>query len=112
MASVLAPFEPDSMIEKATYVAQVLKALANPSRLLVLCRLVEVGESRVGDLVEFVGLSQSALSQHLAVMREEGIIAFERDGQTLHYRIADPRVGSLLGTLYRLYCATSEDKQP
>ena len=51
-----------------------------------------------------LGLSQSALSQHLARMREEGIVAFRRDAQTLWYRIADPRVESLLATLHRLYC--------
>ena len=51
-----------------------------------------------------VGLSQSALSQHLAKMRDEGLVAFRREGQTLWYRIADPRVEALLATLYELYC--------
>ncbi|CAN5901639.1 hypothetical protein BH11PSE3_BH11PSE3_25820 [soil metagenome] len=89
---------------RAGEVAAILAALANDRRLLILCKLVEVGEATVGALVEAVGLSQSALSQHLARMREEGIVAFRRDAQTLWYRIADPRVESLLETLCRLYC--------
>lgn len=89
---------------KATMVAALLKAVANPRRLMVLCKLVEHGEMTVGDLATAVGLSQSALSQHLARMRGEGLLGFRRDGQTLWYRIADPRVETLFGTLYDLYC--------
>ena len=58
----------------------------------------------VGWLADEIGLSQSALSQHLARMREEGIVTFRRDAQTLWYRIADRRIESLLATLHRLYC--------
>jgi ArsR family transcriptional regulator len=81
-----------------------MRELANDRRLLILCSLVEVGEASVGSLAEAVDLSQSALSQHLARLREEGIVAFRRDAQTLWYRIADPRVETLLATLHRLYC--------
>jgi ArsR family transcriptional regulator len=91
--------------EKAGMVAGVLQSLANPNRLLVLCKLVENGEANVTTLVEASSLSQSALSQHLAKLRAEGLVTFRRDGQTLWYRIADPRVEDLLATLYRLYCA-------
>jgi ArsR family transcriptional regulator len=66
---------------------------------------VEVGEATVGTLAAEVGLSQSALSQHLARMREEGIVAFRREAQTVWYRIGDPRIETLLSTLHRLYCA-------
>lgn len=90
---------------KATEVAAVLRALANERRLMILCRLAEKGEANVTMLAEAVGLSQSALSQHLAKMREEGIVTFRRESQTLWYRIADPRVGGLLEALYRLFCA-------
>lgn len=89
---------------KAGQVADLLRAIANHRRLLILCRLVEIGESTVGQLAEDVELSQSALSQHLARLREEGLVAFRRDSQTLWYRIADSRVEELLGTLHRLYC--------
>lgn len=89
---------------KAGEVADVLKALANGRRLMVLCKLVEHGERTVGDLAYDVGLSQSALSQHLAKMRDEGLVTFRRESQTLWYRIADPRAETLLATLYQLYC--------
>ena len=93
-----------AMQAKAGKVAALLAALANDRRLLILCKLVETGEATVGTLAEEVGLSQSALSQHLARMREEGIVAFRREAQTLWYRIADPKVETLFATLHRLYC--------
>ena len=89
---------------RATEVAGTLRAMGNGRRLMMLCRLVEHGEVSVGALAEMLGLSQSAMSQHLAKLRDEGLVAFRRDGQTLHYRIADDRVASLIGALYRLYC--------
>lgn len=96
--------ELERLEERAAEVAGVMKALANPRRLLLLCKLAE-GRKGVGELADEVGLSQSALSQHLALMRDEGLVTFDRDGQTLRYRIADPRIEALLGTLYQLYCA-------
>lgn len=98
--------DPHALQARAGEVADLLRALANDRRLIILCKLVETGEATVGSLVEDVGLSQSALSQHLARMREEGIVAFRRDAQTIWYRIADPRVETLLATLHRLYCQT------
>ncbi len=89
---------------QAAQVAGLLGALANERRLMILCRLVEWGEANVGSLADAVGLSQSALSQHLARMRQEGLVAVRRDGQTLWYRIADPRVEELFATLHRLFC--------
>lgn len=91
--------------QRAGEVAGVLKTLANSRRLLLLCKLAEHGRMSVGQLAEAVGISQSALSQHLAVMREEKLVTFERDGQTLHYRIADQRLSALLDSLYQIYCA-------
>ena len=88
----------------AEHVADVLRALANERRLMILCKLVEWGEATVGTLVEAVGLSQSALSQHLAKMREEGIVTYRRESQNLWYRIADSRTETLLGHLQQLYC--------
>lgn len=89
---------------KADKVAETLKAIGNARRLMVLCKLVEHGEATVAALAQEVGLSQSALSQHLAKMREEQLVTFRRESQTLWYRIADPRVEALLGALYDLYC--------
>lgn len=97
-------FNPQRMEKVATEVAGVLRALANDRRLLILCKLVEWGEANVNALAEAVGLSQSALSQHLAKMREERLVTFRRESQTLWYRIADPRVEELLVTLHQLYC--------
>jgi ArsR family transcriptional regulator, virulence genes transcriptional regulator len=89
---------------KATEVANLLSLLGNPRRLMVLCKLAERGEMTVGDLADEVDLSQSALSQHLSKMRDESLVAFRRESQTLWYRIADPRTETLLGVLYQLYC--------
>jgi len=88
----------------AGQVADMLKSLANQRRLMILCQLAEHGEMRVGDLADSVGLSQSALSQHLARLRDEGLVAFRRESQSLWYRIADPRCETLLATLHQLYC--------
>lgn len=95
----LATFE-----RRAGDVAETLKAIGNARRLMLLCKLVEHGEMTVSDLARDAGLSQSACSQHLARMRQERLIDFRRDSQTLWYRIADPRIGTLLTTLYQLYC--------
>jgi DNA-binding transcriptional ArsR family regulator len=89
---------------QAREVANILRALANERRLMILCKLVEWGEATVTSLAEAVGLSQSALSQHLARMREEGIVTYRREAQTLWYRIADPRVEDLFATLHALFC--------
>ncbi|WP_188054650.1 MULTISPECIES: ArsR/SmtB family transcription factor [unclassified Sphingosinithalassobacter] len=89
---------------KAGAVAETLKAIGNPRRLMLLCKLIEHGEVTVTDLAAEVGLSQSACSQHLARMRDEDLVAFRRESQTLWYRIADPRTETLLATLYQLYC--------
>jgi len=102
------PMDIDDFAARAAEVAAMLKALGHPARLMVLCRLVEQGEMRAGDLVAAVGLSQSALSQHLAKMREEGLLVFRREGQTLFYRIADTRCATLLATLHSLYCTEEE----
>jgi ArsR family transcriptional regulator len=99
-----APSDLEVFAANATQVADILRTLANERRLMILCKLVEWGEATVGSLAEAVGLSQSALSQHLAKMREEGIVAYRRESQTLWYRIADPRTETLLGHLQQLYC--------
>lgn len=94
-----------SLEDKAAEVAAVLRALANERRLMILCKLVEMGEANVTTLAEAVDLSQSALSQHLAKMRQEGIVTFRRDRQTIWYRIASPKAEELLVVLHRLYCS-------
>ena len=101
-------FDTQGIETAAAEVAGVLRAIANERRLMILCKLVEWGEATVGTLAEAIGLSQSALSQHLAKMRDEGLVAYRRESQTLWYRIADPRTEALLGHLYELYCVPEQ----
>lgn len=92
------------MQEGAAQAAAMLRLLGHEQRLLVLCLLLAHGELSVGALLEQVDLSPSALSQHLAKMREEGLVAYRREAQTLYYRIDNPRVAPLIATLKGLYC--------
>lgn len=81
----------------------LLKAMANPTRLLVLCQIAQ-GEKSVGELEEAVGLSQSALSQHLAVLRKRHVVTARRDGQTIYYSLTSSEAVSVMGTLYDIFC--------
>ena len=90
--------------ENAREAAALMGALSNASRLLVLCHLAATGELAVGQLVERVGISQSALSQHLAKLRSQGLVAFRREAQTLYYRVDDARALQVLELLHSLYC--------
>jgi DNA-binding transcriptional ArsR family regulator len=94
----------DELASNAGEASQLLKLLANQHRLLILCHLVGNGEMTVNALADAVGLSQSALSQHLARLREDGLVAFRREAQTLYYRVADRRAVTMLKTLKRIFC--------
>jgi ArsR family transcriptional regulator len=83
--------------------AAMLRVLAHGARLRVLCDLLE-GERSAGELVARSGLSQSALSQHLARLRQDGLVATRREGQTIFYSIADADAARILGVLYEIYC--------
>lgn len=95
----------------ATEAASLLRALANERRLMILCKLAD-GESSVGDLQARLGLSQSALSQHLAVLRQESIVATRREGQTIRYRIADPAALRVVATLADIFCPSPTPPNP
>jgi ArsR family transcriptional regulator len=99
----MSTLSPDAFAAKANEAAALLKALAHKARLMVLCQLTE-GEHAVGALQAGSGLSQSALSQHLAKLREEGLVATRREGQTIYYRLADPKAARVLETLAAIYC--------
>ncbi|QFT76141.1 helix-turn-helix transcriptional regulator [Erythrobacter sp. THAF29] len=99
------PLDPAEFAARAGEVAALLKALGNDRRLMIMCKLAENGELSVGALAMEVGLSQSALSQHLAKLRAEDLVAARKEAQTAFYRIADPRCEALLATLYQLYCS-------
>lgn len=83
--------------------ATLLRLLANEKRLMILCQLAD-GELAVGDIQSRVGLSQSALSQHLALLRAEGIVATRREGQAIFYRLDDPAAMRVIETLAELFC--------
>ena len=91
---------------QAAEAAELLKAMANGPRLLVLCHLLVFGEMTVTQLGERITLSQSALSQHLARLREDGLVTFRRESQTLHYRVCDDRAARLLAVLKDIFCPT------
>ncbi len=88
---------------RALRASGLLKAMSNPVRLLVLCQLAE-SEKSVGELERVVDVSQSALSQHLALLRSRGLVTFRRDGQTLYYSLAGREAATLLAALYQIYC--------
>ena len=92
---------------RARRASALLKAMSNPVRLLVLCQLAE-GEKSVGELERVVHVSQSALSQHLALLRHRDLVRYRRDGQTLYYSLAGPEAATLLAALYQIYCAKAK----
>ena len=98
------PLALDDLTGNAAEAAELLRALSSAPRLLVMCHLAAAGELSPGELVERVGLSQSALSQHLAKLREQGLVAYRRESQSLRYRVADPRALQLLQLLHELFC--------
>lgn len=96
--------DPNVMREAADEASELLKALSNQHRLLILCQLIE-GEKSVGQLAEFLGIRDSTVSQHLALLRRERIIAGRRDGQTIWYRIESGPARAVMEVLYGAYCA-------
>ena len=88
----------------AVRVTDLLKAMANPSRLMILCQLAE-GEKSVGEMESVIGLSQSGLSQHLAVLRRKHIVATRREAQLIYYSLASKEVEEIMAALYRVFCA-------
>ena len=99
----LARFNIAQFEESAGRAAALLRLLSNERRLMILCQLIG-GELSVGTLQGRLGLSQSALSQHLARLRADRIVATRREGQTIFYRIIDPATLQLLETLADLFC--------
>ena len=92
------------MAAAAADAAALMKAFSNERRLLILCHLIASEEMSVGELVSRIGLSQSALSQHLGKLRQEGLVTFRRESQTLYYRVCDERAASVLLLLHQMFC--------
>lgn len=93
----------DALEASARRASTLLKAMGNTHRLMILCQLVE-GERCVGELERVVGLSQSALSQHLARLRRDHLVATRRSAQTIYYSLAGTEARAVISTLYELYC--------
>jgi DNA-binding transcriptional ArsR family regulator len=88
----------------ADQASDLLKALSNRHRLLIICQLID-GERSVGDLSDFLGLRDSTVSQHLALLRRDGLVSARRDAQTIYYSIESDPARELLKMLYQVYCA-------
>lgn len=93
----------DIMQAAADEASELLKALANRHRLLILCQLLD-GEKSVGQLAEFLAIRDSTVSQHLSLLRRDRLIAGRRDGQTIWYRIESEPARDVLNSLYKSYC--------
>lgn len=94
----------DKMRASAGDASLMLRSLGNPDRLLLLC-LLSQEELCVSDLEERLDIRQPSLSQQLGVLRREGLVDTRKEGKRVYYRVADPKVLTLLQTLYQLYCA-------
>jgi DNA-binding transcriptional ArsR family regulator len=99
--------DPEAMKHGSEMASELLKSLSNRYRLLILCRLTD-GEHSVGQLAEFLGIRDSTVSQHLALLRRDRIIAARRDGQTIWYRIESEPARDIVQTLYNSFCSTTD----
>lgn len=95
------------MISGADMASDLLKSLSNRHRLLILCRLTD-GEHSVGELADFLGIRDSTVSQHLALLRRDKIITGRRDGQTIWYKIASEPARAVVATLYEAFCGGAD----
>jgi DNA-binding transcriptional ArsR family regulator len=103
--------DPEALSGAAEQASDFLKSLANPVRLRILCLLVQ-GEATVGDITEKLGARQSLISQHLALLRKDGMVRPRRDGQTIYYALADKRAERLIEVLYETFCAARSAELP
>ena len=94
----------------AAHAVELLKAMANEWRLMILCQLAE-GEKTVSELQEILGLSQSALSQHLAVLRREKIVKSRKQAQSVTYSLAGDEAPKVMNTLHEVFCETRGERQ-
>ncbi len=101
----LASMNLENLSSRAETAENFLKALANRYRLMIMCELLK-GERSVGIIQEAVGLSQSALSQHLARLREDNLVSTRREAQTIYYSLASKEAERMIALLYELFCAT------
>ena len=96
---------PDKMAAAAEKATLLLKALSHPHRLMLLCQMID-GERSVGDLAASLELRESTASQHLSLLRRDGLVRTRREGQTIWYAIASPAAQQVMQTLFEVFCAT------
>jgi len=101
----------NDMFAAADQASDLLKALSNRNRLLIVCQLIEK-ERSVGELAALLNIRDSTVSQHLALLRKDGLVTARRDGQTIWYSIGSAAARELVGTLYQLYCAPAKACAP
>ncbi len=94
--------------DKASHAVELLKAMANEWRLMILCQLSE-GEKTVSELQELLGLSQSALSQHLAVLRRERVVKSRKEGQSVSYSLSGDEATKVMHSLHKVFCESQGD---
>jgi DNA-binding transcriptional ArsR family regulator len=97
--------------QNAIQAAAFLKGLANPDRLVILCKLAEFGECSVSHLIDETGIAQTSMSQHLNKLKSEGIVTFRRDHRILYYSISHVAVREIMGVLYNNFCQTNEKEE-
>ncbi len=100
--------ELEQMQDAAEQACKLMKVLANPDRLMILCQLSR-GEMRVGDIETLLGIVQPTLSQQLTVLREDGLVSTRREGKSIYYRVNSPQALAVLEVLYNQFCTPSED---
>lgn len=99
--------DPEAMRAAADEASELLKSLGNRHRLLILCALA-VGERSVGQLAAFLGIRDSTVSQHLALLRRDRIIAGRREGQVIWYRIESEAARRVMAVLYESFCTPAQ----
>ena len=97
------------MQQSATRAANLMKALSSETRLMILCQLAEE-EKTVGCLAETLGLRQAAVSQQLALLRKDGLVATRRAGQQIHYRLSGREARAVIAVLYDLFCRRDQEQ--
>ncbi|MES2976803.1 MAG: metalloregulator ArsR/SmtB family transcription factor [Pseudomonadota bacterium] len=98
-----AHIDPAEMRSAAGQACRLMKVLANPDRLMVLCQLAE-GERRVGELEELLGIVQPTLSQQLTILRDESLVSTRRDGKNIYYQLTSPQAAAVMKVLYEQFC--------
>ena len=111
MTTTTGQFDPDAMQAAAAQACALLKVLANPDRLLLLCQLAQ-GELAVSQLESLTGIRQPTLSQQLGVLREEELVSTRREGKQIFYSVASPEAMQVLQVLYELYCPPTKRSKP